>query len=198
MKKQITIDIDQTTYDNAKDILNAQYLNIDTAFEMFLNRTIKEQSILWMLENNNIIINNSSPCDKGNYVSESNSIYINSLPMVNTMTKNIAIRMFIANGNTVSKPTTFASKNKSAYNYWANPNWHDVINSDWFLILNDNILKRLYLFIIPKFTFKKDDFITRADNSNQIDLQIAYNDPTFTDNRSKISFRKFLVAELKY
>ncbi len=198
MKKQITIDIDQTTYDNAKAVLNSQYLNIDTAFEMFLKRTIKERSVLWLFENKNAQDNNSVSCDADTLIKENRPNRIATVPTANVMTKNLAIRMFTANGNTVSKPTTFASKNKSAYNYWANPNWHDVINSDWTLILNDYRLKKLYLFFIPKFTFTKNDFITRADNSNQIDLQIAYNDPTFTDNRSKISFRKFLVDDINY
>jgi len=198
MKKQITIEIDQTLLENAKTILNAQYLNIETAFEMFLNRTIREQSILWLFENKALAVNNSDPCVNDNVVQETTYSSTNLLPAANGMTKNIAIRLFIANGNTVSKIATYASKNKAANYYWANPNYGDVINYDWSLILNDSVAKKLYLFLIPKFTFTIGDFVTRSDKPNLIDLQIAYNDPTFTDNRSKISFRKFLKDEINY
>lgn len=113
------------------------------------------------------------------------------------MTKSKATRLFSSKGIKVSGDVTFASKNNNAYNYWANPSF-ELLNYDWDLILNDWINKKMYLFQIPKNTFSINDFKPRADIDQKIDLQIMYNDPTFTDNRSGISFIKFLVDELDY
>ena len=102
------------------------------------------------------------------------------------MTKNKAIALFINNGNSFNGNITFASKNKTAYNYLANPAF-EVLDSDWFLILNDWVHQEVYLFEIAAKTFRYNQLVSRADKS-QIDLQIMYEDNSFTDTRSKISF----------
>lgn len=197
MKKQLLIEIDQDTFEKAQQILKTQYLNIDTAFEMFLNKIIEEKSILWLFKNET---STPAPNPKDIPLKSENRNFIspNYNENINGITKNLSIRLFASNGIKISKPTTFASKNKSAYNYWANPNWRETLYNDWYLILNDYISHKLYLFVVPKATFTEEDFVMRNDNPNLIDLQIAYNDPTFTDNRSQISFKEFLIHTISY
>lgn len=111
--------------------------------------------------------------------------------------KSQAVALFTARGVRFSRNVTFASKNKSAYNYWANP-YFSALNQDWYLILNDWIKGELHLFMIPARSIDPVHMVPRMDIRDKIDLQIAYNDPTFTDNRSKQSFAKFLVMSIRY
>ena len=54
------------------------------------------------------------------------------------------------------------------------------------------------LFVIPAHTIAAQSLICRADKPYQIDLHIMYDDPSFTDTRSKMSFAKFLTQSIKY
>lgn len=111
--------------------------------------------------------------------------------------KSEAIRLFMNLGYAFAHKPTYASKNKTANNYWANPDI-TVLHNDWYLILNDWISKTLYLFVVPRSSIMLSQLTTRNDNQNKIDLQITYNDPTFTDSRSGVSFRAYLQKEYKY
>ena len=111
--------------------------------------------------------------------------------------KSEAIRIFINLGYSFPSKPTYASKNKTANNYWANPDI-TVLNNDWYMILNDWISKTLYLFVIPYNSITLSKLTTRNDNQNKIDLQIIYNDPSFTDSRSGVSFKQYLQREYKY
>ena len=113
------------------------------------------------------------------------------------MTKSRAIALFEQRGIKITKNVTYASKNRAAYNYWANP-YFFALEREWFLILNDWIRKELHLFVVPADTLRKSQLIARADQPEMIDLQICYNDPKFIDNRSKISFARFLAKSIRY
>ena len=52
--------------------------------------------------------------------------------------------------------------------------------------------------MIPAQSLKESDLVSRSDNEEKIDLQIAYNDVTFTDGRSKVSFADFLIKSISY
>ena len=92
---------------------------------------------------------------------------------------------------------TFASKNKAGNYYWVNPLF-DAIKQDWYLILNGWMKKELHLVKIPAYTLKESDLVSRSGNEEKIDLQIVYNDTTFTDGRSKVGFADFLVKSIAY
>ena len=111
--------------------------------------------------------------------------------------KSAAINLFRRNDVYTNNNVTFASKNKAGNYYWANPLF-DALKQDWYLILNDWIKKELHLFKIPEQTIKEADLVSRSDNEEKIDLQIAYNDATFTDGRSKVSFINYLVKSIQY
>lgn len=113
------------------------------------------------------------------------------------MTKSKAIIIFKNENIKLNKNITYASKNRSVDRYWANPNF-DVLEEDWYLILNDSICGELHLFRIPKKEISFDKLIPRNDKKNLIDLQIMYGDTTFTDMRSKLGFERYFVKTVKY
>lgn len=111
--------------------------------------------------------------------------------------KSAAANLFRRSGVYTNSNVTFASKNKAGNYYWANPLF-DALKQDWYLILNDWLKKELHLFKIPAQALKAADLVSRSDNEEKIDLQIAYNDATFTDGRSKVSFADFLIKSISY
>ena len=108
-----------------------------------------------------------------------------------------AIRLFMDLGYTFPSKPTYASKNKTTNNYWANPNIA-VLHNNWYMILNDWISKKLYLFYIPYNSIKQSQLVTRNDQPNKIQLVIKYSDSTFTDENSGVSFRPYLQRECQY
>ena len=170
---------------------------------MFLKRIVKEQTISFLLRNNSKNINSTekmleviepTPTISPSYQSFS---FIPDNTDRGNMTKSLAIRLLRGNGFNVGKNVTYASKNRGAYNYWANPAF-EMLSNDWDIILNDWANKKIYLFTIPANSIKNYQLTPRSDKNYLIDLQIMYNDVTFTDNRSGVSFEKYLVAELQY
>lgn len=113
------------------------------------------------------------------------------------LSKNHAIRLLQKSGYVFCGKHTFASKNSTQNNYWANPDV-SVLICDWDLILNDLKNRVLMVFRIPAHTFSRAQFKMRNDQPKKIDLQIEYGDPNFSDNRSGIKFRTYLVKELSY
>lgn len=191
MNKQLLLELDDNLIDEAKSIFDYYGLDIQTSIKMFLTRVTKDKSVSFLFNQAN----------KAQIETSIDTVAVSSnAPLIDNtvkMTKNYAIRLFTNKGYTVARSITFASKNKSAYNYWANPNF-DILNEDWSLILNDNKKQKLYLFNIPAKTILKSLLTPRADIVDVIDLQIRYNDITFTDNRSGFSFAQFFVNEINY
>ena len=107
--------------------------------------------------------------------------------------------MFEKKGYAINEDhTTYASKNKTNYTYWANPQF-SLLRQNWYLILNDWPNRTLYLFLIPANSISPDELMPRKDKPDIIDLEIYYNDPTFTDSRKKlVSFLKYKVDEMNY
>lgn len=185
MSKQIVLDFEDQIFEQANDVFEGIGLDFRSATNMFLKRVIKDGSISFLfsqqtISSNKVVDNEILPSlDKGD------------------MTKNRAIRLFSSKGYSVGKNVTFASKNRSAYNYWANVEFGMLAN-DWHLILNDWINKVVYLFFIPAHSINAKELTPRSDKPFLVDLQIMYNDTTFTDNRSGFSFNKFLVETIYY
>lgn len=113
------------------------------------------------------------------------------------MTKSEAVSLALQNDLNVSANCTFASLNSGVSKYWANPNIR-VLSDDWWLICNDSANHKLYYFCIPQNSLDEENLVVRKDKPNLIDLQIYYNDETFTDSRSKISFAEWLVKSIDY
>lgn len=114
--------------------------------------------------------------------------------------KKQAIQLAHENGlQIISSLCTFSSSNSATFQYWANPNV-SMLYQDWWLICNDKFKKILYVFFIPANSIDEREIVLRSDKGkeNLIDLQINYDDNTFQDSRSKISFGKWLEKAIDY
>jgi hypothetical protein len=107
------------------------------------------------------------------------------------------MKMFRERGKYIDKNVTYSSKNRTTYNYWANPEF-SVLKEDWTLILNDWVNLKLYLFRIPAKAISPQELVARNDKPNLIDIQILEDNSSFVDRRSEYSFRKYLVDEINY
>lgn len=183
------IEINEDVYILAKKIIEDEGVGFNYAINIFLKKIIKEKSIGFLFEKN---YNDKTEIKQ---ISQED----NKLEMVNInkMTKSVAKRLFIDKGFKISNNYIFASENSATHIYWANMHY-SILFQDWSLVLNDKSNKKLYLLFIPAETFNINDLVVRADKTEVVDLQIAYNDPTFTDNRSKISFSKYIVKTINY
>lgn len=113
------------------------------------------------------------------------------------MGKSKAVEIFRNRGYQLNHNVTFASRNKSTYSYWANPDFTNLEHEFW-LILNDNLGKVMYLFKIPANAIQKSQLTARRDIPTRIDLQIEYNNSAFKDRRSGYSFLPFYLTKIDY
>jgi hypothetical protein len=101
------------------------------------------------------------------------------------------------NGFVIKGNYTKSAKNSTQDKYWTNPNFK-YLEYDWTLILDDYNNHVLYCFFIPANSIKENQVKPRNDQPSLIDIQIQYDDPLFTDTRSKIAFEKWLVRKICY
>ncbi len=106
----------------------------------------------------------------------------------------------ICRKNGINLPGTFtkAKKNAGPDKYWANPN-KKFLHQEWWLTLVDTDKRELHVFRIPANSIHEKQLKFKA--ANLIDLQIYYNDhhhPDFTDSRSGIDFKQWLVRTIQY
>jgi hypothetical protein len=95
---------------------------------------------------------------------------------------------------------TLASRGNGRTNknkYWANPDF-SFLTRKWTLILNDWSKNIIYVFILPPNSLQKSNIKLRTDNNEKIDFQFKYGDVNFTDTRSKIEFKQWLVKSISY
>lgn len=118
--------------------------------------------------------------------------------------KSTAIQLCLDKGIPINrKDCTFSSQNQGHTGnnkYWANPSF-DKLKVNWWLILNDIDRRQLYIFYIFAGTIKSNEVIARTDKPYQIDIQFWYNDhhhPNFTDSRSGIDFKRWLIKTIPY
>ena len=181
------IAIDSQLIKTVEPVLDEYGIDVDTVVKMTLKRIARERDISFLMAKQQEAQPQAVPVQNQREV----------LMEEDRISKSRAVSLFESHGVVFNRNITFASKNRSAYNYWANP-YFFALESDWYLILNDWIKKELHLFFIPEYALDPQSMVCRIDQKDKIDLQICYNDPTFTDNRSKISFRKYLLKSIKY
>lgn len=186
---KIEFELNEDFYIDAKNIVLEEGLDIDTVVNIFFKKIVKEGSIGFLFGRKDNEVNTPN--------SVSQSVNVRGPLFDNRMTKSIAKRLFMDKGFKIGDNCVFASENSSTHIFWANIHY-SVLSQNWSLILNDKSKKILHLLSIPAGEFNADDLVMRADKPEIIDLQIAYNDPTFTDNRSRLSFSKYLVESINY
>ncbi len=178
-----SIKIDDVLMQEASVVLDTIGMDVDTVVRMTLKRVIRDGGISFLVAD---LKNESDPIPQ----KEPNEVS-------GRINKGMAVSRLRKMGHEIGKSVTFASKNRAAHNYWANPPF-DVLKNDWYLILNDWAKEELHLFKVPGNALSYHDLVCRNDRQDRIDLQICYEDPTFTDNRSKISFMRFHMGSSSY
>ena len=205
------IDLDEQLLNEANEIFDLTGVDANIAIKMFLKRVVKEKSIVFLFQEKTgyaetktqIFSDNKKQIDPftdsrlvhkkvfENFEENNESVDRGSI------TKSMAIRLLRGAGHNIVRNVTFASKNRGAYIYWANPEYN-LLNEDWNIILNDWIERKIYLFLVPANSIAPVELTPRSDKMYLIDLQIMYHDTTFTDNRSGYSFGKYLVDKINY
>lgn len=187
MIRQYNFEIDESLYNQASEILEELGLGIEFTLPIVLKRIVKDGNIRFMFPTGDLKTSTEliSKSDSKNEIFQTK------------MTKTIAIALLRRNNLQVSGIVTFSSKNKSTDKYWSNPNI-EVLENDWSLILNDPLGKKLHLFYIPKNSILLNEITVRSDLERLIDIQIQFNDPSFTDTRSGYMFRSYLKGTVEY
>lgn len=194
--KEIKLSVEDSIISSVYEVIEPLGMDVDIVIKILLNRISREKNLDFLIANakakEGVKTLNEEPMlvknTTGRLFAENS---------VRDMRKSLAISIFRSKGIVFSDNITYASKNRTAYNYWANPTF-ERLELDWFLILNDWINRVIYLFKIPSGAISQDDLIARGDNNNQIDLQILYNDPNFRDTRSNYIFKEFIVMSENY
>lgn len=194
--KEIKISIDDSVIASAQEVIEPLDFDIEMVIKILLKRISREKNINFLLVNGKTQEENKPDIEEP-LIETKPTVESMGRNTIRDMRKSLAISIFRSKGIVFSDNITYASKNRSAYNYWANPTF-DRLEIDWFLILNDWINRVIYLFKVPSGAISQGDLIARADNNNQIDLQILFNDPNFRDTRSNYIFKKFLVMSESY
>lgn len=185
----LIISVDDNLKLEVEQIFDSEGLDLNTAINMFLKKVCKVGSI-------GFLFNNSDNSNNNNLHTQTLTQQVNNVE-IDKMKKSIAKRLFENDGNVVYDNYVFSSENNSTHIFWANFHYKNL-EHDLSLVLNDKTRKVIHLFNIPAKKFARQDFVMRADQPDVIDLQISYNDPTFTDNRSNNSFSPYLIKSLNY
>ncbi len=185
IQKQILLNIEKIDTTNSSPVLNPESVqrnNVTKKAELNEEQLL-EKKIEILTEQLEQLKNETSESDN-----------------VEEMNKSRALALIRKHGYILAnnKNTTFASKNKGANTYWANPS-KKILNQTWFLILNDTQNKMLYVFEIPRNKISLDELKFRTDKTDdKIDLQLEYGNLSFIDTRSKIEFDEYLREHISY
>ena len=100
----------------------------------------------------------------------------------------------------VGKKVTYAVKQSDKNEFWANPK-KDLLNHEWWLILNNNEIMELIVLKIPKNTLKLESIsesglMIRTDKTDLLDLNI--NTGSLVDRKSKVDFSPYVIKKIKY
>lgn len=189
-KRKVLIELEQ--YEGLGDILGEIGVDLENAISMFLKKIVRDKNISFLFNEDKVL--ESANMEKVKYFSKENTLNVRE------MSKKKAELLFNEKKLLTNKPYfyTYATKNRSADVFWANPNFR-CLELNWYLILNDYINKRLHLFYIPPKSISSNRLAQKSESSpNLIDLRIIYDDPTFTDESSQISFRSFYIESIDY
>lgn len=120
--------------------------------------------------------------------------------------KSSAKSMAQSKGFPITSDYSYAHKQRAAARFWSNPA-PELLEKDWWMILDDDSEKRLHVFFVPKHSLETNRVdgvyepgkLHRRNDSkgkNRIDLHILPGD--FRDTASGISFERFWVGSIDY
>ncbi|MGN1227006.1 MAG: hypothetical protein ACI4TX_00010 [Christensenellales bacterium] len=171
MKNIIDIEIEDEKYKKFEAILAYYKNNIEQVLRIIVEKTINDNSIDWL------------------YTAINGEVRTKNTKMKK------AIQLFNEKGYYLmnNHNTNFASKNNKNNVYWINPNKRHL-DEDWYIILDDNINKRLYLLSVPQNSISG----LKMRNDKICNVSIRYNVDNFIDINSGIYFKQYLVDMLEY
>ena len=188
--KEILIKVPEDAWEEANNVLDDLGLDIEIAVKMFLKRVAKDKTVAFVLPNTDGV---GSHYILGKATNKTETIKVDR----GDMRKSLAIKLFRERGKHIDANVTYSSKNRSTYNYWANPDF-SVLRDDWTFILNDWVNRKLFLLRVPGGSISASELVARNDKPNLIDIQILEDNPSFGDRRSEYCFRRFLVDQIDY
>ena len=164
----IQIDVNETIYNKFIKIIEEKKLNLNKIIEVVMFKTIEGKGLDWLAET-----------------------FSNEIATKNEKKKK-SINLFIKKGYHITQfNVNFASRNKGNSQYWMNAN-KNVLFYDWYIILNDDIKKKIYLLYIPKNTI----YNLKNKNDKQYNISLTYNE--WVDIHTGIDFSRFLVDSIEY
>lgn len=111
-----------------------------------------------------------------------------------------AVQFLQSQGISTNKKVSYAVKLDNKEEFWMNPQI-DKLNTNWELILNNNVEHELIVLSIPPFTFtlktsSDPGLVVRSDDPKRIDLNLHVT--TLKDRRSGLDFSPFVKKRVKY
>ena len=204
--KEIKLNINEQLYNEAEGILDEYGLEIQNILTTVLKRIVREGSAGFLYSKKEPVIVTSGEESKVDI--ESKFLPARQVQVANTlrMSKNIAKEILAKNGVSIGKDETvvYATKNSATGNYWATPRIEKLVGV-WYLILNDDVNGKLYLFKIANEDGSiARDFVDKLGKrelkgETLANIQIFGDDSVnFIDKVSGASFGPYLVKSIIY
>jgi len=114
--------------------------------------------------------------------------------------KKEALEFLKEKGISTGKNVNYSKRMESRAEFWIEPR-RTVIDTDWYMVLNNQFINELIVLHIPENTFslkteESNGLVLRRDNTARIELNISVE--TLIDRTSKCSFKEYEVARIKY
>ena len=207
IKKYVEIEIDEGRYNEFVQMANRSGRTLNQCIQKMINRSIYEHNLDWLFYGEEEEFNANKQEIYAPKVADINHKTVDFdvekyfIPYTNNSKslKKEAIKIFnrrmgyhLYNWN-----TTFSSRQDDLDVYWSNPNV-ELLESDWYFILNDKINKKFHLLYIPAKSIASNQLVKRADIPTLYDIQIIAGNTNFRDMRSNFYFGKYLVDTVSY
>lgn len=128
------------------------------------------------------------------------SVKNSSKSQIEIREKKEALKFLVDNGVEIGKNVNYSKRMETRPEFWIEPR-KNVIDGDWYMVLNNQYINELIVLHIPAKTFSiKSENVTglvlRRDNPARIELNISVE--TLIDRTSKCDFKSFEIARMKY
>ena len=167
----INLEIEEDKYEKFMTVIDKAGVKLDNICKEIVDKTVSDNNIDWL---------------KGSISGEVKSKDVKA---------NKAISIFTRKGyhNILRENTTFSTKNKNNGLYWLNPD-KKHLKEDWYIILNDCSVGRLYLLYVPANSIDK----LKMRNDKICNVSIYGLNLEMKDVHSGVKFGKYLIDFVEY
>lgn len=128
------------------------------------------------------------------------SVKNSSKSQIEIREKKEALKFLVDNGVEIGKNVNYSKRMETRPEFWIEPR-KNVIDGDWYMVLNNQYINELIVLHIPAKTFSiksenEAGLVLRRDNPARIELNISVE--TLIDRTSKCDFKRFEIARIKY